>query len=50
MTITTEINQETMLKLTRRAQRAGMTVNQAVEVIATRGVAFFLALLVAPTK
>lgn len=48
--ISTRINQETMLKLVRRARRAGMTPAQAVRVIATKGVSFFLSLLVGATK
>lgn len=48
--ITTEINYETMLKLERRARRAGMTADQAVKVIVAKGVQFFLALLVDATK
>lgn len=49
-TLTTEINHETMLKLTRRARRAGMTPKEAVKVIATKGVPFFLAKLVGATN
>lgn len=48
--LSTEINQETMLKLTRRAKRVGMTPEEAARVIVTKGVQFFLGLLVAPTK
>lgn len=48
--LTTEINYETRLKLERRARRVGMTVEEAVRTIATKGVKFFLALLVGATK
>lgn len=50
MQLTTEINQETRLKLERRARRIGLTPEEAVRIIATRGVQFFLALLVGATK
>ena len=50
MQLTTEINQETRLKLERRARRIGLTPEEAVRIIATRGVHFFLALLVGATK
>lgn len=50
MELTTEINQETRLKLERRARRIGLTPEEAVRIIATRGVRFFLALLVGATK
>ena len=50
MKLTTEINQETRLKLERRARRIGLTPEEAVRIIATKGVAFFLALLVGATK
>ena len=50
MKLTTEINAETMIKLTRRARRAGMTPEEAVKIIATKGVRFFLAKLVGATK
>lgn len=50
MELTTEINQETRLKLERRARRIGLTPEEAVRIIATRGVQFFLALLVGATK
>lgn len=49
-TLTTEINQEDAIKLSRRAARAGLTVEQAVKVIATKGVQFFLGLLVGATN
>lgn len=49
-TISTTIDPETMLKLTRRAARVGMTPRVAFRVIATKGVQFFLALLVGATK
>lgn len=49
-TLSTRINNETMLKLKRRAARVGMTPCDAVREIATKGVRFFLARLVAPTK
>lgn len=50
MQLTTEINQETRLKLERRARRIGLTPEEAVRIIATRGVPFFLALLVGATR
>lgn len=50
MKLTTEINQETRLKLERRARRIGLTPEEAVRIIATKGVSFFLALLVGATK
>lgn len=50
MQLTTEINQETRLKLERRARRIGLTPEEAVRIIATRGVQFFLALLVGATR
>ena len=49
-TIILDLDPETMLKLTRRAARAGMTPERAAQLIATKGVQFFLAYLVAPTK
>lgn len=49
-TLSTRINNETMLKLAHRAARVGMTPRDAVRVIATKGVQFFLALLVGATK
>ena len=49
-TISTTINNETMLKLTRRAARVGMTPRVAFRMIATKGVQFFLARLVGATK
>lgn len=48
--IETEINYETKLKLERRAKRIGLTSEQAVKLIATKGVKFFLALLVGATN
>jgi len=48
-TLTTHINMETQLKLERRAARVGMTPDDAVREIATKGVAFFLARLVGAT-
>jgi len=50
MQLSTEINQETRLKLERRARRIGLTPEEAVRIIATKGVKFFLALLVGATK
>ena len=50
MRLTTEINQETRLKLERRARRIGLTPEEAVRIIATKGVQFFLTLLVGATK
>ena len=50
MQLTTEINQETRLKLERRARRIGLTPEEAVRIIATRGVQFFLSLFVGATK
>ena len=49
-TLSTRINNETMLKLKHRAARVGMTPRDAMREIATKGVQFFLARLVAPTK
>ena len=49
-TISTRINNETMLKLARRAARVGMTPSDAVRLIATKGVQIFLARLVGATK
>lgn len=48
--IETEINYETKLKLERRAKRIGMTSEQAIKLIATKGVKIFLALLVGATN
>ena len=48
--LTTTLNREDMLKLSRRAKRVGMTPVQAFHVIATKGVKFFLALMVGATK
>lgn len=50
MRITTDINNETMLKLKKRAARIGITPAEAARVIATKGSAFFLGLLVGATK
>lgn len=49
-TISTTVDPETMLKLARRARRAGMTPREAVRILATKGVQFFLTLLVGATK
>lgn len=49
-TISTELNREDMIKLTRRAARIGMSPQEAFRLIATKGVKFFLALLVGATK
>ncbi len=48
-TISTEINKEDMMKLIRRAGRIGMSPTEAFRVIATKGVKFFLSLLVGAT-
>lgn len=48
--LTTVLNREDMLKLSRRAERVGMTPTQAFRVIATKGVKFFLVLVVGATK
>lgn len=48
-TITTEINPETMIKLVRRAKRVGMTPEEAIRTIVSKGVKFFLSLLVGAT-
>lgn len=48
-TITFELDPETALKLNRRAARAGMTPCQAVQIIAVKGVSFFLTQLVGAT-
>lgn len=48
--ITTIITPEDMRKLEHRAKRIGITPKEAFRVIATRGVEFFLALLVDATK
>lgn len=47
--ISTCINNETMLKLKRRAERLGMTPSEAFKKIATEGPKFFLAMLVGAT-
>lgn len=47
--ISTCINNETMLKLKRRAERLGMTPSEAFRTIATKGPEFFLAMLVGAT-
>ena len=47
--LSTEINYETRLNLERRARRVGLTADEAVRIIATKGVKFFLALLVGAT-
>lgn len=47
--LSTELNRETMLKLTRKAARAGLTPQQAMRMIALRGVAFFCAHVVGAT-
>lgn len=49
-TITTSVDNETSLKLARRAERVGMTPLEVVKILATKGVEFFLRELVAPTK
>lgn len=49
-TLSTKIDPETMLKLTRRAARVGMTPRAAFREIATKGVRIFLARLVGATK
>lgn len=49
-TITIELNNEDMLKLRKRASRAGMSEKQAAEMIAKKGVQFFLGFLVGATK
>lgn len=48
--LTTELNKETMLKLARRAARAGLTLEQAAKMIILEGKEIFLAKMVAPTK
>lgn len=48
--ITTKINHEDMRKLERRAAKLGMTPKDAFRIIATKGVQFFLDLLVGATK
>lgn len=48
--LTTQIDEVTMLKLTKRARRAGVSVQRAVEIIATQGVNYFLRRLVGATK
>lgn len=48
--LTTELNREDLMKLSRRAKRVGMTPSQAARVIATKGVKFFLALVVGATE
>lgn len=45
-----ELNNETFLKLKHRAERAGLTPEEAVKTIAIKGVEFFLALLVGATN
>lgn len=47
--ITTELNNETMLKLKRRAGRIGLSPSDAAKIIATKGVEFFLGKLVGAT-
>lgn len=49
-TLDTEINREDMRKLERRAARAGLTAQEAFKIIATKGVQFFLRLVVGATK
>ena len=49
-TLSTRINLETNLKLIRRAKRAGMSPEEAVRMIATKGPQFFLDKLVGATK
>lgn len=49
VTLEVEINSETMLKLQRRAARIGMTADEAIRVIVSRGAEFFLGLLVGAT-
>ena len=48
--LTTSINLEDMRKLERRAARIGMTPEDALKVIAIKGVQFFLQMLVGATK
>ena len=48
--LTTQVNNETALKLSKRAARVGMTRAEAFRFIALHGVASFLALLVGATK
>ena len=49
-TLSTEINREDAIKLSRRAARAGLTPDQALKIIVTKGVQFFLGLLVGATN
>lgn len=49
-TISTRLDNVTMLKLTRRAARVGMTPGEAFREIATKGPEFFLARLVGATN
>lgn len=41
--IATELNNETLLKLTRKAARVGLNPSEALKIIATKGVRFFFA-------
>lgn len=48
--LATEVNNETYLKLKKRAMRIGMTPEEAFRLIALHGVASFLRLLVGATN
>ncbi len=48
--LTVILNQEDMCKLERRAAKIGMSASEAAHVIFTKGVPFFLSLLVGATN
>lgn len=48
--INVELNNETYLKLEHRAKRAGLSPVEALQMIALKGVDFFLGFLVGATK
>ena len=50
MQLTTELSNDTWIKLERRAKRLGLTAAEAARVIAVNGAEFFLAMLVGATK
>lgn len=50
MQMSTEVSNDVMLKLERRAARIGLTAAEAARVIAVKGVEFFLGLLVGATN
>jgi hypothetical protein len=50
MQLSTELSNDTWIKLERRAERLGLTAAEAARVIAVKGAEFFLAMLVGATN